>query len=146
MYLSIDQKEMIEASSIIFSFIFWLITVIEKSATQKVIKFFFIVNALKLSIYKHKNKKTHLSVRLNISLWGFLSVSIKEEIFLKKFGSRVRELRKENGFSQFELAIECGVPKNQIGRIERAEINTSLKTILKISEALQIKPVDLFKD
>jgi len=71
-------------------------------------------------------------------------VSTNEEIFLKKFGSRVRELRKEKGYSQFELAIECGIPKNQIGRIERAEINTTLKTIFKIAEALNENPQNLF--
>lgn len=71
-------------------------------------------------------------------------MSTNEEIFLQNFGIRVRELRKQKGFSQFELAIECGIPKNQIGRIERAEINTSLGTVLKISKALNIEPWELF--
>lgn len=69
----------------------------------------------------------------------------KEEKFLESFGSKVREYREIKGFSQFELAVECGITKNQIGRIERAETNTSLKTILKISEALEVNPIEFFK-
>ena len=67
-----------------------------------------------------------------------------EQIFLKNFGEKLRNIRKEKGFSQFQLAIESGIPKTQIGRIERAEINTTLKTIFKLSKALDIEPDELF--
>ena len=62
----------------------------------------------------------------------------EEEIFLLKFGKRLREIRIAKGLSQEDLANDSNIPINQIGRIERAEINTTLKTIFKIAKALDI--------
>ena len=42
------------------------------------------------------------------------------------------------------LANDANIPINQIGRIERAEISTTLVTIYKIAKALEINPKDLF--
>ena len=42
------------------------------------------------------------------------------------------------------LANDANIPINQIGRIERAEISTSLSTIYKIVKALDIDIKDLF--
>lgn len=69
---------------------------------------------------------------------------IDEHIFLENFGKKLRTLRKEKGFSQFQLAVESGIPKTQVGRIERAEINTTLRTIFKLSKALNIESNELF--
>lgn len=35
------------------------------------------------------------------------------------------------------LAVEAEMPKNQVGRIERGEINTSIYTLKRISDALE---------
>ncbi|WP_324689252.1 helix-turn-helix domain-containing protein [Flavobacterium cheonhonense] len=59
-------------------------------------------------------------------------------------GIRIRQLREKKEFSQEYLANICDIPKNQIGRIERAEINTTIKTIVKIANALEIEPKELF--
>lgn len=58
--------------------------------------------------------------------------------FLKKVGSNVKKLRDVAALSQFELAVEAGIPKNQIGRIERGEINTSIFVLKKIADALKV--------
>lgn len=42
------------------------------------------------------------------------------------------------------LANDANIPINQIGRIERAEISTSLTTIYKIANALEIPVSTLF--
>lgn len=57
---------------------------------------------------------------------------------LKKIGGNIRLLRIKRGLSQFDLASEAGIPKNQIGRIERAEINTTVLTLHKIADALKV--------
>ncbi|WP_335965235.1 helix-turn-helix transcriptional regulator [Galbibacter sp. PAP.153] len=63
----------------------------------------------------------------------------EEEIqVLKKVGENIRLLRIERDLSQFDLASEAGIPKNQIGRIERAEINTTILTLHKIANALKV--------
>ena len=69
---------------------------------------------------------------------------IKENRFLDKLGTRIRQLRELRKLSQENLANDCNIPKVQIGRIERAEINTTVRTLIKISNALEVQPKDLF--
>jgi len=71
-------------------------------------------------------------------------VEISEKEYLQKLGTKIRKLREERNLSQFDLAADCNLPKTQIGRIERAEINTTVKTLIKISTALNISLKDLF--
>ncbi|MEM6893838.1 MAG: helix-turn-helix transcriptional regulator [Bacteroidota bacterium] len=63
---------------------------------------------------------------------------------MKLVGERVRELRNLKGLSQFQLGLEADLTKNQIGRIERAERNTSLVTLGRIAQALEISLAQLF--
>jgi transcriptional regulator with XRE-family HTH domain len=69
-----------------------------------------------------------------------------EIIFIKNFGKRLRALRINNNLSQENLANDADIPINQVGRIERAEISTSIRTIFKLSKALNIKPYKFFID
>ena len=71
-------------------------------------------------------------------------MEISEKEYLQKLGTKIRKLREERNLSQFDLAADCNLPKTQIGRIERAEINTTVKTLIKISTALNISLKDLF--
>ena len=68
----------------------------------------------------------------------------EEENFIKNFGLRLRFLRLEKKLSQEMLANDANIPINQIGRIERAEIGTTLNTIFKICKALDIPVKDIF--
>jgi len=68
----------------------------------------------------------------------------KEEIqVLKSLGEKVKDFREKKGLSQDQLAIEAEIPKNQIGRIERFEINTTILTLNKIALALDLNIRDL---
>ena len=58
---------------------------------------------------------------------------------LIEFGKRVREIRKEKGYSQEELAYRVGLHRTYIGMIERAEKNITLLNIEKIANALEIE-------
>lgn len=51
--------------------------------------------------------------------------------------------REIKGLSQFQLATECDLSKNQIGRIERAEISTTIITLKRIADVLRIKIEEL---
>ena len=68
---------------------------------------------------------------------------ISEDKELQLLGIKIKTFREEKGFSQEDLANDCNIPKSQIGRIERAEINTTVKTLIKIASALDIKVKDL---
>ena len=70
-------------------------------------------------------------------------MGISEDKFLQEVGFNIKELREQKGMSQEDLANDCNIPKSQIGRIERAEINTTLRTLYKIANALQVKPETL---
>ncbi len=64
---------------------------------------------------------------------------------LKMVGENIRKLRTDKGLSQLQLAIDCDIPKSQIGRIERAEINTTILTLEKIAKALNVRITELFE-
>lgn len=61
------------------------------------------------------------------------------------FGKRVRELRKERGLSQIELAAKVGIDRSYMGFLERGERNPSLEVIAKIADALNVTPDELLK-
>lgn len=63
---------------------------------------------------------------------------------LIKFGEGVRQLRKDKGFSQEELAFRADLHRTYIGMIERAEKNITLINIEKIANALEVSIKDLF--
>lgn len=70
-------------------------------------------------------------------------MEISEEIFFTKLGVHIRQLREIKNLSQEDLANDCNIPKRQIGRIERAEANPTLRTLIKISNALELTPSTL---
>lgn len=63
---------------------------------------------------------------------------------VEDFGKRLRELRKAQGYSQEGFALTVELDRTYIGGIERGERNPGLKTILRIAEALNVPPSDLF--
>jgi transcriptional regulator with XRE-family HTH domain len=63
----------------------------------------------------------------------------------KKFGERIRYLRKQAGLSQEELADAGGLHRTYIGSIERGERNISLINIVQLARALRVKPASLLE-
>ena len=57
----------------------------------------------------------------------------------KRFGQRVREIRKSKELSQEALALACELDRTYIGGVERGERNISLINIYRIAEALEIE-------
>jgi len=70
-------------------------------------------------------------------------MKITPEILIQ-FGIRVRQLRKEKGISQEELAHRADLHRTYIGMIERAEKNITLLNVEKIAKSLEINITDLF--
>jgi len=64
--------------------------------------------------------------------------------FIKAFGKNLRRIRLEKDISQEQLANDIDIPINQIGRIERGEINTSISVAFALTKALKIDMVELF--
>lgn len=67
-----------------------------------------------------------------------------KNIFLKKFGEKLRELRLSKGYTQERLANELAIEISQISRIERGVINTSVSTLFSLSNILDTPVSDFF--
>ena len=61
----------------------------------------------------------------------------------KRFGEKVRELRRNKGLSQEELAFRAGIHRNYLGGVERGERNPALDNIAGIAKALDVTPGEL---
>ncbi len=59
-------------------------------------------------------------------------------------GERIRNLRKERGWSQEELGEKADLQHTYVGAIERGEKNASIDTLEKIAVAFNIEILDLF--
>ncbi|MDI5891779.1 helix-turn-helix domain-containing protein [Halomonas rhizosphaerae] len=68
---------------------------------------------------------------------------MRDEI-LTSFGKNVRNIRKNKGLSQEELAALAGIDRSYMGHIERGEKNITLTKIYQISEALGVEVSELF--
>jgi transcriptional regulator with XRE-family HTH domain len=71
-------------------------------------------------------------------------MEISEEAFIINLGIYIRQLREQRNMSQQDLANDCNISKSQIARIEVAKINTTIRTLIKISNALEVEPKELF--
>jgi transcriptional regulator with XRE-family HTH domain len=72
-------------------------------------------------------------------------INNRDETVLKAFGNRLREIRVNKGWSQQKLGLIADISKNQIGNIERGEVNVTLITSLAIAKALDISLSELYE-
>jgi len=70
---------------------------------------------------------------------------MKRDQTAKLLGRRIRALRKSKGFTQEELGAESGINYKYVGAIERGEENPSLSVLEKISQALSVEILELFR-
>ncbi len=70
----------------------------------------------------------------------------REAQIQRHFGDRIRELRRQKGLSQENLALASGLDRTYIGGVERGERNISLINIHVIAAALNVSAKDLFSE
>jgi transcriptional regulator with XRE-family HTH domain len=76
---------------------------------------------------------------------SFVEMKFEENLdILKGLGKKLRTIRKEKGLSMESLAHEAQIEYRQLGRIERGEINTTILSLKKIADALEIDIYQLF--
>ena len=61
----------------------------------------------------------------------------------KKFGGKIRAMRKKKGLSQDKLAELSRIDRSYIGRIDRGEVNITLDKLYTLANALGCSPSDL---
>lgn len=56
----------------------------------------------------------------------------------EKLGSVIKQIRKDKGVSQEQLALTADIDRTYISDIEKGERNVSILTLKKIADALQV--------
>jgi len=75
-----------------------------------------------------------------------LPLEISDEQVLKRIGLRLKKIRKEKGYANYEhLAYELGMSRSAYWRIESGS-NFEIKTLLRICRLLQLSLADFFQE
>lgn len=69
----------------------------------------------------------------------------RDNEFLRKFGKNLRRIRQKGKFSQETLSDLAEVPRSQIARIERGEVNPTINTLKRIADVLEVDISLLFQ-
>ena len=69
----------------------------------------------------------------------------EQETMTNNLAEEIKYQRKKRHWSQEDLALECGVSKNEIGRIERSDSIPKLETIERMEKALHLPPFTLLR-
>jgi len=77
-----------------------------------------------------------------LSSGRWLEVDMKDP--KKKFGARVKNLRKRRDLSQEKLALRADLDRAYVGGVERGERNIGLINIFKLATALGVSLQTLF--
>jgi len=64
---------------------------------------------------------------------------------LVQIGNNIRKYRLKKNLTQLDLAAASGFEESSIGRLENGKTNPTIKTLLKIASALDVKLQDLVK-
>lgn len=72
--------------------------------------------------------------------------SLDKLTILKKLGNNIRQERMKKHISQEELAFRIESARNFIGCIERAEKASTIITLCRIADALDVKVSDLVRN
>ena len=64
--------------------------------------------------------------------------------YLNKLGKRIIELRLKKGWSQRDLAFECGKEPQSIERVENGKSNPTAFYLKELADALGVTVADFF--
>jgi len=67
----------------------------------------------------------------------------RDQEYLNKLGNHLKSIREKKGWSQEYFAEQCDIDTRQVGRIERAETNTTISILKKIADKLDVSVVEL---
>lgn len=63
----------------------------------------------------------------------------------RAFGDALREIRKEKGISQEQLALDSGLDRTYVSLIERGVQSPTIRTVLKVANVLGVKPSEIIR-
>ena len=60
-----------------------------------------------------------------------------------EIGQLIRKQRTQQSITQESLALQCGIDRSYMGRIERGEVNLTVEKLYEISSALGVSVKEL---
>ena len=55
-----------------------------------------------------------------------------------EIGQLIRKQRTQQGITQESLALQCGIDRSYMGRIERGEVNLTVEKLYEIANTLEV--------
>jgi transcriptional regulator with XRE-family HTH domain len=68
---------------------------------------------------------------------------MQDDALARRFGLRVKSLRRSRNLSQFQLAVAHGFSLSHYGKIERGEIDVQLPTMSRLAQSFGIQLSEL---
>ena len=62
-----------------------------------------------------------------------------DDAFIKQVGQQLKLIRKAKKLTQLEVGLRSGLEESAVQRIEAGRINSTLKTLLKIVNVLDVE-------
>lgn len=62
----------------------------------------------------------------------------RDSKFLIKLGKNLRKIREESNLTQEALSHKAEIPRSQVARIERGEVNPTISTLKRIADVLKV--------
>lgn len=72
--------------------------------------------------------------------------SFRQDPVLVALGQAIRKARMEKGISQEELALLAEIDRSHLGRIERADNNVAVLTLVRIAKVLDTSLEQMMAD
>ncbi len=69
-----------------------------------------------------------------------------EKKYLLALGKRIRKICLSKKIRQTEIAYRCNFDKSSYNAIEAGKRNTTIITLLKIADALEVSIIEFFED
>lgn len=66
-----------------------------------------------------------------------------DKVLCRKFGEKIKFLRKERGLKQDELAFFAKISPSYLSAIERGITDTTISTLKRLAKALEVEPYEL---
>jgi putative transcriptional regulator len=68
---------------------------------------------------------------------------VTKEVFLKQLGQHIAKKRLEAGYTQNAFALQCGMDRQNMSRLENGKINPTVYALFPIAKELGITVRDL---
>ena len=70
---------------------------------------------------------------------------VRAESVMKAFGQHLRDVRKSKNITQEALAMKADIAFSSVARIEAGQINTTISTVARLAQALEVDKDELMK-